>query len=58
MPPPMATTEMDCPVCDGNIPLQGDEQDGDDVHCGYCGVMSQYRAPKDEDDEASLEPDF
>ena len=53
----MATTEMECPVCDGNIPLQGDEQTGDDVYCGYCGVMSQFKAP-DGDEEACLEPDW
>lgn len=53
----MATTEMECPVCEGNIPLYGDEQDGDEVYCGYCGVMSHYKKPQD-DEEACLEPDY
>ncbi len=47
---------MECPVCDGNIPLQGDERDGDDVYCGYCGVMSQFKR-SGENEEILLEPD-
>ena len=48
---------MDCPVCDGNIPLHGDEQNGENVYCGYCGVMSQFKQ-SDPDEEACLEPDY
>ena len=52
----MAATEMECPVCDGNIPLDGDERDGDEIFCGYCGVTSKYKQPA-QDEEATLEPD-
>jgi hypothetical protein len=52
-----APTEMDCPVCDGNIPLQGDEAAGEGVYCGYCGVMSNF-VPATDDEEASLEADY
>ncbi len=52
----MATTEMECPVCEGNVPLNGDERDGDEIYCGYCGVTSQLKL-HGEEGEASLEPD-
>ncbi len=53
----MGISEMECPVCDGNIPLQGDERDGDEVYCGYCGVMSHFKQPAG-GAEACLEPDY
>ena len=53
----MAAIEMDCPICEGNVPLHGDERDGDEVYCGYCGVMSQFKRPS-EDEDTMLEADY
>ena len=30
--------ELECPICDANIPLDGDEKQGDLVLCSYCKV--------------------
>jgi hypothetical protein len=30
--------EMECPICDADIPLDGDERTGDLVLCSYCKV--------------------
>jgi len=29
-------TELECPVCEADIPLDGDEQTGDLILCSYC----------------------
>lgn len=52
----MARDEADCPVCEGTIPLFGDEQPGDEVYCEHCGMMSKLKAARDE--EAELEADW
>ncbi len=31
-------TELECPICDAEIPLEGDEKPGDLVLCSYCKV--------------------
>jgi len=30
--------DLTCPVCDADIPLDGDETSGDLVVCSYCGM--------------------
>ena len=30
--------ELVCPICDADIPLDGDEKSGDLVMCSYCKV--------------------
>ena len=30
--------ELECPICDADIPLEGDEETGDFVVCSYCKV--------------------
>jgi len=30
--------ELVCPICDADIPLEGDEETGDFVVCSYCHV--------------------
>jgi len=32
------TKEMECPVCEADIPLDGDEKSGDIILCSYCKV--------------------
>jgi hypothetical protein len=53
----MKRTEMECPVCDQDIPLHGDERVGAEVYCVICGVMSKLTKPA-EDDDAELEADW
>ena len=31
-------TELECPICDADIPLEGDEKTGDLIVCSYCKV--------------------
>ena len=28
--------ELECPVCNADVPLAGDERPGDDISCSYC----------------------
>ncbi len=30
--------EMECPICEAYIPLEGDERPGDMILCSYCRV--------------------
>jgi hypothetical protein len=30
--------ELTCPICDADIPLDGDEKSGDLVLCSYCNM--------------------
>ncbi len=32
------STELECPICDADIPLEGDEKTGDLIVCSYCKV--------------------
>ncbi len=32
------STELECPICEADIPLDGDEKTGDLVLCSYCKV--------------------
>ncbi len=31
-------SEVECPYCDADIPLEGDEEVGDLVVCSYCSM--------------------
>jgi hypothetical protein len=35
---PFMSTELECPICDADIPLEGDEKSGDLMLCSYCKV--------------------
>ena len=30
--------ELECPICDADIPLEGNEKSGDLILCSYCKV--------------------
>jgi len=32
----MAKREATCPYCEAEIPLEGNEKEGDEVYCSYC----------------------
>jgi uncharacterized Zn-finger protein len=35
----MGKKETSCPYCESEIPLEGDEKEGDEVYCAYCQMM-------------------
>jgi uncharacterized protein YbaR (Trm112 family) len=51
----MATQELVCPVCEADIPLDGDERPGDLLYCSYCKMTFKMLKKKD---NWFLEEDF
>jgi hypothetical protein len=37
-----------CPICEAEIPLDGDERSGDLVLCSYCNMTFKMLKKKDE----------
>jgi hypothetical protein len=40
-------TELQCPICEADIPLDGDEKTGDLVLCSYCKCTFKIVKAKD-----------
>ena len=40
-------TELECPICDADITLEGNEKTGDFVLCSYCKVTFKLVRTKD-----------
>jgi uncharacterized Zn-finger protein len=32
----MGKKETTCPYCESEIPLEGNEKEGDEIYCSYC----------------------
>ncbi len=47
--------ELECPICEADIPLEGDEKTGDLIVCSYCKVTFKMVKKKD---KWALEEDF
>ncbi len=47
---------LTCPMCDADVPLDGDEKKGAEVYCPYCQTPLSFRVGSD--DEAFFEEDF
>ena len=47
--------ELDCPICDADIPLDGDEKPGDLILCSFCKVTFKMSKKKE---KWVLEEDF
>jgi hypothetical protein len=58
----MAIRDLSCPICNADLPLNGDERQGDEIFCTYCGAPSRLTVrPKrmgDKDDELAAEEDY
>jgi hypothetical protein len=58
----MAVRDLSCPVCNADLPLSGDERQGDEIFCTYCGAPCRLlvRPKKDpsEQDDLTAEEDF
>jgi len=39
--------ELECPICDADIPLEGEEKAGDIILCSYCKVTFKLLRGKD-----------
>lgn len=48
--------ELECPVCNADIPLTGDEKIGDEIFCVYCRAPLTVKHGKD--DDLLLEDDY
>jgi Alpha-aminoadipate carrier protein LysW-like, globular domain len=49
--------EVSCPICNADVPLDGDEREGETVYCAYCKAPLKVRPPSGQD-EVELEEDF
>ncbi len=47
---------LTCPMCDAEVPINGDERLGEQVYCPYCECPLALR--KDKTDDLYLEEDF
>jgi hypothetical protein len=39
--------DMECPICDADIPLDGDEDTGDLILCSFCKMTFKLVKKKD-----------
>jgi len=49
--------ELQCPVCNVDLPLAGDERSGDEVYCVSCGAPCVLKGDPSEAD-CVVEEDF
>jgi DNA-directed RNA polymerase subunit RPC12/RpoP len=49
--------EFVCPTCNADLPVSGDERNGEEVHCPTCGAPSVMRGNADEEG-CMLEEDY
>jgi len=58
----MATKDLSCPICNADLPLNGDERKGDEIFCTYCGAPCRLAVkPKrhgEQEDEYAAEEDY
>jgi len=39
--------ELECPVCEASVPLEGDDKSGDLIMCSYCKMTFKLLRTKD-----------
>ncbi|MCK4739027.1 MAG: lysine biosynthesis protein LysW [Deltaproteobacteria bacterium] len=49
---------MNCPMCDCELPMGGDEKVGEEISCPYCETPLKLRKSKKDEDKLILEEDF
>jgi hypothetical protein len=56
----MASPVLECPICDAELVLAGDERPGDPVMCSFCGspFIVTRLAVSGEDTTMEIEEDF
>jgi len=53
----MRAQELSCPICNADVPVDGDERPGEQVFCAYCRAPL-ILVPGKGDDEYELEDDL
>jgi ribosomal protein S27E len=53
----MATNEVTCPICSADVPLAGDEAEGEEIFCGVCGAVLKLTGNA-EDEDVDCEEDM
>ena len=51
-------SELSCPICNADVPMNGDEQQGDEVFCTYCGAPLTLKGSGEDLSDMELEEDF
>jgi hypothetical protein len=49
--------EAACPICNADVPMDGDESQGDTVYCAYCKAPLRI-AKLGPDEDPELEEEF
>ncbi len=47
--------DVSCPICNADVPMTGDERQGEEVFCAYCAAPLVVKGKGD--DEIELEED-
>lgn len=50
--------DLSCPICNADVPMNGDEKRGDEVFCTYCRAPLTLKGSGEEPSDMELEEDF
>jgi len=50
--------DLSCPICNADVPMNGDEKRGDEVFCTYCGAPLTLKGSGEDPSDMELEEDF
>jgi hypothetical protein len=50
--------DTQCQSCDADVLLEGDEEDGEVVFCGYCSAPYRVKRVGDDESDIEVEEDF
>ncbi len=51
-------SELSCPICNADVPMSGDEKQGDEIFCAYCKAPLTIKGSREDSSEMELEEDF
>jgi hypothetical protein len=54
----MRVYDIACPICNADVPLNGDERPGEEIFCTFCGAPLRLDGNPSGEEECSLEEDF
>ena len=54
----MRKRDLSCPICQAELPLDGDEKPGDEVICSYCGAPSLIQGKPDTEEWEAEEEEY
>jgi hypothetical protein len=54
----MARNDVVCPICSADIPLSGDERNGDEIFCTVCSAPCKLSGDPASDDCEAEEDDM